>query len=644
MKLIIDAETDGLLKDVTTAWIIGWLDIDTGKTSYWLDGDLGWQKELNKAEVVIGHNIIGFDLAVFEKLFNYRLPRNIRVRDTMIMSKVQNYRRFGMDGHSLERWGEQLHCPKGEYSEWKPAEDETKLQFWKRKGEDMLTYWKQDLVVTDKVHSTLMTEYRSLLKVNDKITTYLKAENAAAEWCARAEIHGWPFDVENAKLLFDRMEIELNAVRVKLMPLLGKKVVAIDKKNGEYPYKTPKWVKSGAYALSVANWFGINEFSGQDEDRLVEGPYSRVEIKDLDLDSVQDVKIFLFRHGWEPTEWNTRTEPHPTKKNRFIKVNTTPKITEDSLDCMEGDGKLYCDFLTTKSRYGILKTWLEEVDENGNLHGTCFPIGTPSMRATHKIIVNVPSGEQNKDGTPVSPWGKEMRSLFRCKPGWKLIGCDSSGNQARGLAHYLKSPEFTHQLLNGDIHQYNADVLTKVLADMGVTHIVPRPRAKRILYAFLFGAAGEKLWSYVFDKFDAKGKKLKSGFTKAVPGFQTLLDKLEAVYAKTKQSGNGYIPGIAGNRIYCDSFHKLLVYLLQAAEKATCSAAAMLTIQGLEENNIPYFPLIFMHDELDYMVPEEHAGRAAEIGKLAFRDGPKLFGVEIMDGSGKIGDNWYEVH
>jgi len=396
-------------------------------------------------------------------------------------------------------------------------------------------------------------------------------------------------------------------------------------------------MKVTAYDMHTANWFGINEFSGQDEDRLVEGPYSRIVIKDLDIDSIDDVKIFLYRNGWVPTEYNSKRVENPDRPGRFMKIQTSGKITEDSLECMHGDGKLYCEFLTTKSRHSILKTWLAEVDANGNLHGDCMTIGTPSMRMRHKIIVNVPAAD--------SVWGPEMRKLFIAKPGWKLIGADSAGNQARGLAHYLKSEEFTHQLLNGDIHQYNADVLTKVLLEMGIDFTVIRGKAKRILYAFLFGASGGKLWSYVFDVInETKGNKLKSGFTKAVPGFKALLEKLERVYGKTKQYGDGYIPGIAGNRIYCDSFHKLLVYLLQAAEKATCSAALMLTAEGLEAENIPYQPCIFMHDEIDFIVPEEYAERAAIIAKEAFKEGPKLFGVEIMDGEAKIGDNWYEVH
>jgi DNA polymerase I-like protein with 3'-5' exonuclease and polymerase domains len=235
--------------------------------------------------------------------------------------------------------------------------------------------------------------------------------------------------------------------------------------------------------------------------------------------------------------------------------------------------------------------------------------------------------------------------LFRCKPGWKLIGCDSAGNQARGLAHYLGNADFIHTLLHGDIHQYNADVLTAVLKSMGIDHVVKRSIAKRILYAFLFGASGAKLWSYIFGTTDPKqGNKLKAGFLKAVPGFADLIKKLENIYGKTSQYGEGYIPSIAGNRIYVDSFHKLLVYLLQSCEKATCSAAIMLTMERLEAEGIPYIPCIFMHDEEDFQVPEEFAERAAEIGKQAFRDGPKLFGVEIMDGDAKIGNSWYDVH
>ena len=630
--LVLDIEADNLLRRATKAWIIGWLHKETGDIKYWLDGDLGWKEELDKADVVVAHNGCGYDLLLLEKLFNYKLPSNVEVHDTMIMSLVLNYNRFPNGGHSLKAWGEYLGDHKGEFDDFSEY------------SEEMLTYWKQDVKLTNKVHKMLMAEYRAIVnrpvrdgEPSNKLRNYLRAENAVSRWFAQCELYGWPFNVEAGTALLVQMEAELQAVRDRLLPKLGSKTVPKDKSLGVVTPKKPKWLKNGAYDSHTCKWFGVDEWSGACDDRLVEGEYSRVEFLPLDVNSITDVKVFLFRHGWKPTEWNYKNVPDPNRVNRTIKFKTSPKITEDSLECMEGDGKLYCDFLTTSSRVGILKGWLKNVDENGRLHGTGFTIGTPSMRARHSIIVNVPSAD--------APWGKQMRSLFSTEPGWVMIGADSSGNQARGLAHYLRSPEYVDLLLNGDIHQYNADKLTEVLKSMGIEHKVPRKDAKRVLYAFLFGANGQKLWSYIFGAMDEdKGKKLKIGFTKAVPGFKILLDKLDSIYAKSKLSGDGYIPGIAGNKIFCNSFHKLLVYLLQACEKATCSSALMLTVAGLEAEGIPYFPLAFVHDELQFTVPAEYADRAAEISKQSFKKGPLLFGITIMDGESKKGLNWYDTH
>jgi DNA polymerase-1 len=641
-EYVLDIEANDLIQHVSKAWIIGWKDVATGRKIWWPDGDLGWQSELDKADIVIGHNLAGYDLPLLEEVFGYRLPKNVRIRDTLIISQVLDYRR--LESHSLASWGAFLGNPKGEwsdFSQWSPG---------------MHTYWEQDLDLTEQVYKYLLPELEELLEKGPSIAYYLKAENAVARWCALAERRGWPFNKDAGIALLAAMEAEKLVCSNRLLPRLGTKVVPVDKEAGEVEFKMPKWVKSGAYNHHTANWFGIDALTGQDDDRLVEGPYSRIEVHDLKITSVSDVKIFLNRIGWIPTEWNFKVDPENPRK----KIKTSPKITEDSLECLDGDGKLYCDFLTTSSRASILKNWIEGCDENNRLHGKCFPIGTPSMRARHAGIVNVPAAE--------SIWGKEMRALFTCPSGKKLIGCDSAGNQARGLAHYLKSEEFTHQLINGDIHTFNANALDEVLRYMGVSwnaylkkigivaddkytqeeNFAKRKRAaaKRILYAFLFGASGAKLWSYIFGVLDPEqGNRLKNGFIKAVPGFEVLVKELERIFKRTKgEDGYGFILGIANNKLFCNSPHKLLVYLLQACEKATCAAAIMLTMERLEEAGIEYDPCIFMHDEEDFIVAEEDAEEAAAIGKQAFIDGPKLFKVLIMDGESKIGNNWFEIH
>ena len=621
-RLIFDIETDGLLFQCTKMWIISTIDIDTKVQKYWLGTDTGWIDYLNEATLLVGHNIINFDLPALEKLYGWKPKASVNLHDTLLISQILNYKRFPSGSHSMEAWGVHLGYPKQEHEDWSQYSEEMKQR--------CLT----DVQLNQRIYDVLLKELKKVAENAPQIKTYLKAEHYVAKWCSKATVEGWPFKLDEAKALFARMDKELNETRGKLLPKLGSKTVAVDKAKGVVEPKIPKWTKIGAYNHHVASWFGIDPYTGQDEDRLVEGPYSRVEFVALDLDSSDDVKIFLFRNGWEPTEWNYKKGELDSEGN---KIKTSPKITEDSLEFLGGDGKLYVDFLSTKSRYGVLKTWIENTDGNNRLHGECFTIGTPSMRARHNIIANIPSGE--------AAWGKEIRSLFGCLPGWSFIGADSSGNQARGLAHYLQSEEFIDVLLNKDIHQYNADILTNILASMRLKHVVPRAIAKRILYAFLFGAAGAKLWMYIFGVSDKqKGNKLKREFIKAVPGFKDLTDKLENIYGSTSKFGEGYIPGIAGNRIYCDSFHKLLVYLLQACEKATCSAALMLTMINLEKENIPYIPLIMYHDEIDFMVPEEHAERAASIAKKAFKDGPELFGIKIMDGEAKIGKDWFTCH
>ena len=648
-KWVWDIEANGLLLECDTMWILHVVNLVTKEQYTFLNGDLGWKDLFKEGDLHIGHNLQGYDIGVLKRLFDYDLPKGSIVHDTMIMSQVLDYRRFGMRGHKLELWGEFLG---NEKIDWRGRAIELGLidakapsgAEFKQFHPEMVDYCKQDVNVNVEVYKYLIAEFKGFVKKAPLVKLQLQVEHHVARWNMMAELHGWPFDVESAKKLEKVLKANLDEAYAKLKPKLGFKAVAVDKSKGVVNTKFPKWTKDGCYHKNTANWFGIDPLSGLDDCELnqckghreILGEYCRLRIEPLSLDSVADVKIFLNRNGWKPNEWNTKFNPETKRKEK-----TSPKITEDSLKFLGGDGKLYTDFLSTRSRYSILKTWLDNTDENGMLHGSCRTIGTPSMRMTHRIIVNVPAAN--------STWGPEMRSLFTCLPGWKLIGCDSAGNQARGLAHYLEDEEFIHILLNEDIHLYNATKMIECLDIMKYEHdFTPksfRPKAKRIFYAFLFGAGGDKLWSYATGSFDKKrGTRFKNLFVKAVPGFKALVDKLEAIFGKTSQYGYGYIPSLSGNRIYVDSFHKLLVYLLQACEKITCGAALMLTMQKFEEEHIPYYPCIMMHDEFQALVPEEYAERALEIGVESFREGPKLFGIDIMNGDGKIGNNWYDTH
>jgi DNA polymerase-1 len=605
MKIVFDIETDGLLTDVSRLFVIGWKDADSDESGFFLAED-NWQEFLSNADMLIGHNIAGYDLPALEKLYGFKYAGPIF--DTMLWSQILLYKRFGFKGHSLESWGELLDFPKIEFDDFSEL------------SEEMVSYCINDVLLTDKVFHRLSKEVEK--RKNKYLPLYVKAEHVASEWVAKAEMYGWKMDLPKAFALFEEMTLKLEEAERAFKVLLGWKSIP-----GEQ--KEVKHTKDGLYFATMAKRFNVPQIMGlyDEEDKLILGPYCNVDFAERNLGSLKDVKEWLFSVGWQPTEFNWKDGQQ-----------MSPKITEDSLEFLGEKGKMYLEYLTIRARYSILKTWLEDVDSEGRLHGSTYLIGTPSLRARHTKIANIPSAQ--------AVYGKEVRELFITEPGWKIIGADSSGNQARGLAWALGDPDFTHEILHGDIHTSNARLLTDVLKGMSHDQEVTRAQAKRILYAFLFGASGAKLWSYIFGTLNSeRGERLKKGFMSAVKGFTALVDKLNKEYEKNKKKyGDGAIFAPFGPFLFVDSPHKILVYYLQAIEKATCVVSLALCKERLEEAGIPYRPLVFYHDEIEFEVPEEFAVQAAKIAANAFKEGPMSLGVDIMDGESKVGNNWYEVH
>jgi hypothetical protein len=217
---------------------------------------------------------------------------------------------------------------------------------------------RTDVEINIKVFEHVRDEFISLKEKKPQIQTYIRAEHYATEWATRCKVEGWPFDREKAVALEKTLFGKLEEARLNLEAKLGTKTVAVDKCKGVVEEKVPRWTKFGAYDHHTAKYFDVHPFTGlEGEERMIEGPYCRVEFKPLNLASSDDVKLFLFRHGWQPTEYNYKMDPETRER-----IKTSPKITEDSLEFLGGDGKLYIEYLTNASRYGILKTWLENLD------------------------------------------------------------------------------------------------------------------------------------------------------------------------------------------------------------------------------------------------------------------------------------------
>lgn len=563
-----------------------------------------------------------------------------------------------MKGHSLRAWGEAFGDYKGDWEDWSGY------------SEGMREYCIQDVRLQHRVYKFVMNEFTRAAKKSPLLKLSMRNEHASAKFMAEAELLGWRFNRVKAIELAWKMQEEIAEAEAAITPLLGIKSVIKDRVNPKLALeklkegtedalkiaeslvglyvddfekdvvgatKQPKWTKSGQYHASLANWFGIDPEDGLWTVCLVDGPFCRVTFEHRKLSSGDDVKHWLRTIGWIPDDFNYKRNPE-TRKMEVV----SDKISETSLLVLGELGELYNRYLTTNSRHNILRGWLENCDADWRLHGGAMCFGTPTGRMTHKLIANVPSVG--------NPWGEDVRSLFMADDGTVIIGCDSSGNQARGFCFHLDSPEYTELVLNGDVHQANADDLTEIcreLGEMDQATVVPRKTAKPFYYAFLFGAGGPKLSLTVLGRRSDKGNKMKDAFMKKTPGLFELNQKLEKIFSKTKMdTGHGYIYALDGGKVYSDSLHKVLNYLLQRFESITVKSAMFYLMNKLNAEGIWWQPLVIYHDEVQFLVKDDpkDIARAEELSVEAFTEAAKEFGVMITSGEAKHGLNWAETH
>jgi hypothetical protein len=607
MKLVYDIETNGLIDTVDTIWLAVVKNIDTNEVFTFSDYDADSKPLnelvpfLNKATVLIGHNIIAYDNVVLHKLLNWNPPSTIKMIDTMILSQMNNFRREGK--HSLKNFGSILGDAKGE------SPDFTKY------SSEMKTYAIQDVNLNHKVYKYVVNEAQTLIKNRPSFQQALRTEHAIAELCSNQVKYKWKFNTPLAKKHYEFLTNEMKKIEDKVNPTLKPRKVFIDKED-----KKVRYLQDGRFSSVSARM--LSQFLGKEvkqEDTHLWEPtktFRRFEMIPADLGNMEQVRGMLLDAGWKPTQFTPRGEP---------------KITSDSVDTIQGDlGKEILHYYSLRSRHSVLKGWIELAEANNDrVFVEAFNLGTPTFRQRHSRIVNVPSSN--------AYFGKEMRELFTADEGKVMIGCDSSGNQIRALGHYLNNEDVTHHILNGDIHQRTADIVG-----------VPRNIAKGILYATIFGAGFAKLGKMVLGYEDMeKGKDVKNKLYSAFPGLKELSKRLNNFFHTTEyKSGVGFIPALDGRKIYAESSFKLLNYLLQSYEAITVKTAVVNAFKMFKEENINVDMLGMIHDEVQVQCDPKNVDRVKEILEYSFGEYiTKTLKLNIqMAGEAKSGNNWFETH
>jgi len=343
-----------------------------------------------------------------------------------------------------------------------------------------------------------------------------------------------------------------------------------------------------------------------------------VRLKELNPTSRDHIAWILETHyGWTPTQ---RT--------------TTGKAVIDEIMLTEiasGGISIAAEFakcLDITKKLGMISegtnAWLKLCTTASRIHHHCS-VGCATFRMSHKNpnLAQVPS-----DG--------RFRELFKPTPGQVMVGADLSGIELRMLAHYLArydSGRYADILLNGDIHQVNADKIG-----------ISRKQVKTVTYAFLYGAGdvkiGKSFDSSLSDKkAKAKGSEIRKAYVSAIDGLGDLL-------AAVKSAGDrGFVKAIDQRKILVDSSHKALNYLLQGSAAVLAKRWMLINQQTIEQTKLCCSQLAFVHDELQFECDPEHAKDLSTSLVYSAAAAGEFYNLRIpIAAESKIGKNWSEVH
>jgi DNA polymerase I len=466
MKYIFDIETDGLLDDVTQIHCIVLKDINTNEMLLLRKEDA--LNKLSKAELIVGHNIIKFDIPVIKKLYP-AFDFKGKIFDTLVATRLlfpdvkekdfqrKDFPRDCIGRHSLKAWGNRI----GNYK----AEFDTD---WKNYTPEMLEYCQQDVEVTYNLYKMIED-----IKYSQQA---MDLEHSVAKLIYKQEVYGFSFNTDEAKKLYSKLNsrrLELENKLQEIFPPKIERTPFVPKVNN----KAKGYVKGEIYYK---------------EKTVVFNPSSRQHIADR----------LIKMYNWKPTIYND---------------DGKPKLDETILESLSyPPAQILCEHFLLDKRIGQLATgaqaWLKH-EKNNKIHGTCNTNSTVTARATHSYpnMAQIPSVSV--------PYGKECRKLFTVPIGKKLVGIDVSGLEVRMLAHYMAKYDngnYAKVVLDGDIHTE-----TQTLAGLD-----NRDLAKRFYYCFLYGGGVKKI-AEVTNKTVAEASKIKKRFLNNLPALNRLIENVQ---------------------------------------------------------------------------------------------------------------------
>ena len=597
--LIFDLESDGLYDDATKVYCIVCHDIVLNKIYRYGPEDITKALEhLLSADVLIGHNIMFYDIPLLSKLHNVIF--NCKVIDTLVCTRLIWPKETLLEldysamrhvpprlkgSASLKAWGYRL------------ADNKIDFKDFSHYTEEMLEYCVQDVNVTNKLllHIIKQNYPQPSLSIEHEFAYYINKQIRA----------GVPFDIDAALDLVD-------VLRTKQKRLEGE-------------------LKEIFPPIKYSEWF-TPKVNNASRGYIKDVPFEKIRYENFNPGSRQQIVERLQRkYGWTP-------------KRTTDKGN--PVLDDDVLEQLPfPEAKQLAEYMLVKKRLGQLAdgkgAWLKMVNnESGRMHGNVITNGCITARCAHK------SPNLGQVVASYSPYGKECRSLFHAPYDWDQLGIDAKGLEIRTLAGYLAlwdDGEYASLVVNPevDIHTYNQEKFDVPTRDI----------AKRLLYAMLYGCGAAKAGTIIDpkekneEKLRVLGRNAIDGFLEGVPALRKLKDQVEETIAT-----RGYLIGLDKRSLYCRSAFKGLNVLLQSAGAIIMKQVVINVNRNIKENlDLEYgqdwFQMLMIHDEIQIACNPKHTAAINEEALNAFPEAQQFFGFKCkIEGDSKVGSNWADTH
>ena len=332
---------------------------------------------------------------------------------------------------------------------------------------------------------------------------------------------------------------------------------------------------------------------------------------------------------------------------RFTRITETgkPKVDEATLSevrdialsagnqQLHDECEMFIRLLTLQKWLGQLSegtnSWFNSIEGDGCIHHSCT-LSTQTGRNAHR--------GPNLGQVVSAPWARE---LFVPHPGHVMVGADLEGLELRLLGHYLAAFDegaFAEVVVNGDIHQQNAD-------RVGCT----RTQVKTLTYAFIYGAGDVKLGHSLQPELSDAQKKTLGGelrrkFLDAIPGLEPLVDAV-----KLKVRSTGRLRGLDGRPIFCRAEHSSPNFLLQSAGAIISKRWVVIGQQMIDQAGLTYdrdyTRCAYVHDEVQMSVVPAEVDRMKRLLEAAAPEAGKYYNLRVPIGAcADHGDNWAATH